>query len=424
MESYAQVLNYAIPFFTLLILIEFIIGRFMGRTTIRSMDTISSLSSGMTNIIKDVLKLTVVIVSYDWMVSNLALFEIEATWALVLIAFVGKDFAGYWNHRIEHVVNVFWNRHIIHHSSEEFNLACALRQSISGITSIFVIFYLPMAILGVPTEIIAIVAPIHLFSQFWYHTTLINKMGFLEYIIVTPSHHRVHHAINPEYLDKNYSQIFIIWDKIFGTFQPELKDVPPVYGVKVPVQTWNPFLISIKHIWGIAKDAWRTRNIWDKIRIWFMPTGWRPDDVKAKYPIEYTEDPYAQVKYNPEASVSLQIWSWVQLLINLTLMLYLFSQIADVTFYQALMYAGFLAVSIFSYTTLMDRSIHALWLEGIKVAIGFYLMYYMEGWFFLDNALPSGSVFIGAYLIISLLVVAAFVILDIRKDEVSVSEAS
>ncbi|MGG7215415.1 sterol desaturase family protein, partial [Clostridium nigeriense] len=133
-------------------------------------------------------------------------------------------------------------------SSEDFNLACALRQSISTIVKVFTIFLLPAALLGVPTNVIAIVAPLHLFAQFWYHTQHIDKMGWLEKIIVTPSHHRVHHALNPEYLDKNYGQIFIFWDKWFGTYQEELPTVKPVYGITRPVQTWNPIKINFMHM--------------------------------------------------------------------------------------------------------------------------------------------------------------------------------
>ncbi|MEL7401391.1 MAG: sterol desaturase family protein, partial [Pseudomonadota bacterium] len=260
METYASVLNYAIPGFILLIAIEWLAGLAMGTQTIRSMDTIASLSSGLTNIIKDVLGLTVIVVGYSWLVSKVALFEIEATWIAFGLAFVGKDFAGYWQHRLSHRINIFWNEHIIHHSSEEFNLACALRQSISTIVSAWAILYLPLALIGVPAKVIAIAAPIHLFAQFWYHTRLIGRMGFLEAIIVTPSHHRVHHAMNPEYLDRNFAQIFIIWDKLFGTFQKELPEVPPVYGIKRPARTWNPFLIGFQHLWLLVKDAWRTRS--------------------------------------------------------------------------------------------------------------------------------------------------------------------
>lgn len=415
MEAYASVLNYAIPFFFTMILIEFAAGWMMGVKTIRSMDTISSLSSGMTNIVKDVLGLTVVIIGYGYMVEHLALFEIQTTWVLVVLAFVGKDFAGYWTHRFEHVVNVFWNRHIIHHSSEEFNLACALRQNVSTIFGIFFFLYIPLALLGVPQKVIAVVAPIHLFAQFWYHTTLIKKMGFLEHIIVTPSHHRVHHAINDEYIDKNFSQIFIIWDKMFGTFQKELDDVPAVYGVKKPVQTWNPFLINFMHMWQIAKDSFRTEKLWDKIRIWFMPTGWRPKDMQEKYPIAITTNPYTREKYDTEASTSFKIWHWAQLIIMNVFILYLFNNIAAFDFTDILLYGGFVGWSIFSYTTLMDRNIHALWMEILKLVFGFVLIYKMGGWYQLDSYVGFGTYMVAAYLFLSLIMTTGYVI-DFRRS--------
>jgi len=144
----------------------------------------------------------------------------------------------------------------------------------------------------VPATVIAIVAPLHLFAQFWYHTQHIGRMGFLEKIIVTPSHHRVHHAINPEYIDKNYGQIFIFWDKWLGTFQEELSTVPAVYGITRPVHTWNPIRINFMHLWLLMQDAWRTKDWKDKFRIWWMPTGWRPADMTEQYPVLKIEDPY------------------------------------------------------------------------------------------------------------------------------------
>ncbi len=416
MEAYAQVLNIAIPVFFILIVIEYLFGLTKGVKTIRSMDTISSLSSGMSNILKDVLGLTIKIVTYGFLVKWFAVFDIKATWLLVVLAFIGKDFAGYWVHRIEHMVNVFWNRHIVHHSSEEFNLSCALRQSISGFTSIFVIFYLPMAILGVPQSVIAVVAPLHLFAQFWYHTTLIKRMGFLEYIIVTPAHHRVHHAINPEYIDKNFSQIFIVWDKLFGTFQEELDEVPAVYGTKKPAATWNPFLINFQHIWQLAKDAWHAQSYWDKFRLWFMPTGWRPKDVAERFPIEIIEDPYSQVKYETKASFSMIVWSWVKLIITVAFILYLFNHIGVIPWLDVLLYGGFTALAIFSYTTLMDRSVHAFWLEILTSALGFTLMYKMGGWFMIDDYFSFGSTVVAAYFVLSVIVVSYFVLFDIRLD--------
>src|ERR1700733_6636400 len=213
------------PIFLLLVLFEKWWGWYKGKDTVRNMDMISSLSSGVTNVTKDVLGLSIAIITHSWLTSKVAIYHIHATWLTYIIAFIVIDFAGYWVHRWSHHINLFWNLHIIHHSSEEFNLACALRQSISMFVNPFTFLLLPAAILGVPSEVIATVGPLQLFAQFWYHTQHIKKMGFLEHIIVTPSHHRVHHAINKEYLDKNYGQIFIFWDKWFGTYQEELSSV-------------------------------------------------------------------------------------------------------------------------------------------------------------------------------------------------------
>ena len=267
MNFYVQSLFIAIPSFVILIVIEIIVSRIKGINVNEHEDMISSLSSGITNTTKDAFKVGIVLISYAWLVDNIAVYKIEPLWLAVLIAFIVQDFTGYWMHRLNHRVNMFWNRHIIHHSSEEFNLSCALRQSISIIFKFSAVLMIPAALLGIPATIFVVLAPIHLFMQFWYHTRLINKMGIFEHIIVTPSHHRVHHAINPEYLDKNYSQIFIIWDKLFGTFQPELKEVPPVYGTLRPVSTWNPVIINFKHVWQIIKDAWRSEKFIDKLKI-------------------------------------------------------------------------------------------------------------------------------------------------------------
>ena len=307
MSFFTQSLFIAIPIFFILIVTEILISKKKGIKVNRPIDMISSLSSGVTNTTKDGLKFGIVLISYSWLVEHFTLYKLEPVWAAVVVAFVVQDFTGYWMHRLNHRVNVFWNRHIIHHSSEEFNLSCALRQSISETVHFGAILMIPAAILGVPANIFAVLAPIHLFMQFWYHTRLIDKMGWLEKIIVTPSHHRVHHAINPQYIDKNYGQILIIWDKMFGSFQPELNSVEPVYGILRPVKTWNPVIINYKHLWQLIQDAFFAERIWDKIRIWFMPTGWRPEDVAIKYPIYTIEDPSRQEKYDTNISKSLSL---------------------------------------------------------------------------------------------------------------------
>src|SRR6185503_14436362 len=215
MAQYGQILLFAMPAFLFLVLFEKWYGWRKGKDTVRNMDMISSLSSGVTNVTKDVLGLAIAIGIYPFMLKYPAVTTIDNTIIVYVLTFIIIDFLGYWVHRLSHKVNLFWNLHVIHHSSEEFNLACALRQSISSFFNLFTVLLLPAAVLGIPQDVINIVAPIQLFAQFWYHTQHIGKMGFLEKIIVTPSHHRVHHAINKEYIDKNYGQIFIFWDKWF-----------------------------------------------------------------------------------------------------------------------------------------------------------------------------------------------------------------
>ena len=380
---YITTLNIAIPIFVSLILIEILYAKMTEQGyVIRSMDTLSSLCSGLTNVIRDVLGLTLIVVSYGYLVDNFALFKIESSFIIYILAFIGIDFAGYWVHRINHSINYFWNHHIIHHSSEEFNLACALRQSISNFFSLTFVFLIPTAILGIPTEVVTFLAPIHLFAQYWYHTRLIGKLGFLEYVIVTPSHHRVHHAINKEYLDKNLSQVFIIWDKVFGTFQEELDDVPPVYGVKRPLRSWNPILINFSHLFLLLKDAWRTDNIIDKFRIWFMPTGWRPKDVEKKYPIESIDSPLDYKKYYPKLSMKFQIWSWIQYFIIFSFMMYFINNLHFLTLLEGFIFASFLFISIYSLTSLMDKNSMAWIYELLRSIIGIISIFIFGEWFY------------------------------------------
>ncbi len=414
METYANALLIAIPFFVGLVLLEILYGHFIKDQKHNVMDTVSSLSSGLTNIVKDSLGLVLVLVSYPFLLEHLALFQMESGWAVWVLAFICIDFAGYWNHRLSHHVNIFWNQHVIHHSSEEFNLACALRQSVSNIFGYFALLLLPAAVLGVPNEIIAILAPIHLFAQFWYHTQHIGKMGWLEYIIVTPSQHRVHHAINPEYIDKNLGQIFCVWDRIFGTFQEELEDVPPQYGVLKPAATWNPILINFQHVWRLLLDAWRTQNWWDKLRIWFMPTGWRPSDVVGKYPISKIENVYQFSKYQPKTTNALKGYSIFQLLFNTCLMLFMFYNYSEIGFTNLLLYGAYVFVGIYGYTTLMDKRDYAVWIELFRGVAGLLLIVLTGDWFGINAHFSWGSVLVGLYFLITALAGCYFTFIETK----------
>ena len=397
METYGKVLMYAIPVFLLLVVFEKWYGWKKGKDTVQVMDMISSLMSGITNVTKDVLGLSVAIISYGWLVKHLAIMHVENNLAVIFISFMALDFSGYWIHRIQHTTNIFWNAHIIHHSSEEFNLACALRQSISVFFKIFTFFLLPAAVLGVPGEVIAVVAPLHLFMQFWYHTQHIDRMGILEKIIVTPSHHRVHHAINPEYIDRNYSQIFIFWDMLFGTFQEEKKEIIPVYGITRPASTWNPIKINFQHLWLLMKDAWHTNQWKDKLKIWFMPTGWRPADVEEKFPVYKISDVYHFNKFNPHHSKAMEIWSVFQLLLMLPYLFYLFGNIASIGSPGIFYYGLFIFLSVYSLTELMDGNKYAIVWEIIKTSYVIWLIVDQQGWFGaekISSVIPAIIIFV------------------------------
>ena len=432
MSDYTIAVKYAMFFFMITMFIEWLSSKFLKQKVYNLPDTISSISSGMTNNLKSILKLTVVIISYQWMYEHFAVFDIEASWWVYIIAFIGIDFANYWTHRWNHEFNILWNRHIIHHSSEEYNLACALRQSISSIIQIYFFLYIPLAVIGIPGKVMSILLPLHLFAQFWYHTRLINKMGFLEKIIVTPSHHRVHHAVNDIYIDKNYSAIFIFWDFIFGTFQAELKNEPPIYGIKKPANTWNPIIINFMHLFQLFEDAFRTKKWKDKFRIWFMPTGWRPNDVENKYPIILANIENKK-KYKTSTTTFLNLWSSLQLLIHLGMqfhIIYLISYLDISTnstygifsaFEILILYGLFFVSSIAAFTSLMDNSYHSLIIETLKNIIGFSLLIYFPEVLNIYRDIEIPFVLPVVYLIISQSITVYFIIKFSKDKKLSFS---
>jgi hypothetical protein len=240
-------------------------------------------------------------------------------------------------------------------------------------------------------------------------------MGILEHILVTPSHHRVHHAINPEYIDKNHSQIFIIWDKLFGTFQAELPNVPPVYGITRPVETWNPIKINFQHLWLLIQDAWRTQHIGDKFRIWFMPTGWRPSDIVDKYPVKKVEDVYNFEKYYPVSSSLLNTWAWVQFVFTTFLVFYLFANLGRLGGQNILLYGGFIFLTVYSYTELMDRNPSAMFWEIFKNIFGISIIVFWGDWFKISEAILGGKYLILIYFVLSTFITAYFVYFDIKQ---------
>ena len=403
MNTYASILLWVVPGFMVLMTVEALYGHFTNKQTYSFMDTLSSLSSGITNVLKDSLGLVLVILSYPYILDTIAVFDLESSVMLYVVAFICIDFASYWNHRLNHKVNIFWNRHVIHHSSEEFNLACALRQSISAWIGFGAFFLIPAAFFGVPAQLITLLAPIHLFAQFWYHTQHIGKLGFLEYIIVTPSQHRVHHAINPIYIDKNLSAIFCIWDRAFGTFQEELDEEPPVYGVLKPVNTWNPLLINFQHAFNVIQDAYNTSSFKDKLRIWFMPTGWRPNDVVKKFPRNIITDHNNREKYSPNYSNFMKFTAIFHF-ISINFLLYFFlSNISIIETDLRLIFGLIIFISVFGFTSLLDLQSWAPFFEVIRSISTILILYSINDYSLFVNY-PTEFSLIIAYFILSSLI--------------------
>ncbi|WP_271104484.1 sterol desaturase family protein [Pseudomonas tohonis] len=275
---------YAVPFFFLLIGIELLADRWRGVRTYRTADAINSLSAGVLSTTSGLLTKAVGVLTYTYAWQHLALFELRADGPWVwLFAFVFYDFCYYWNHRLGHERNVLWAAHSVHHQSEEYNLSTALRQTSTGFLFGW-IFYLPMAVAGVPPLVFLTVAALNLLYQFWVHTRHVPKLGWFEWFFISPSNHRVHHAQNAVYMDRNYGGVFILWDRLFGTFQEELDEEPVVFGVTTPLASWNPIWANLQFYSVLWRDAVRAGSWWDRLRIWFMRTGWRPADVALKYP--------------------------------------------------------------------------------------------------------------------------------------------
>jgi sterol desaturase/sphingolipid hydroxylase (fatty acid hydroxylase superfamily) len=279
-----QVIVLATPVFLLLIALEYAWGLARGRNTYRLNDALSSIGLGVMSQLTGLFGQLWLIGIYTLAYTQLALWQwpVESLWTWV-VALLFYDFCYYWLHRGGHRVAVLWAAHAVHHQSEDYNLSTALRQTSSGFLLAW-IFYLPMAIAGVPPLVFAVVGLIDLLYQFWVHTQQVGKLGWFDRWFCAPSNHRVHHAVNDRYLDRNYGGILILWDRLFGSYADEDDKDPIVYGTRAPLQSFNPVWANLQVYAALAADSWRAANWGDKLRVWLKPPGWRPADVAAKWP--------------------------------------------------------------------------------------------------------------------------------------------
>ncbi len=297
----AQIIVLATPIFLAAIAFEWWLGRRRGRDTYRASDALSSIGLGIMSQLTGLAGQAVLLGIYVLAWERLRIFDLSAgDWRVWVAGLVLYDFLYYWNHRLGHRVAFFWAAHVVHHQSEDYNLSTALRQPSTYFLGNW-IFYLPMALLGFPPLVYAVVALVDLLYQFWVHTQQVGRLGWFDRWFCAPSNHRVHHAVNDRYVDRNYGGIFLVWDRLFGSYEPEHEDEPCVYGSRAPLQSWDPIRANLQVYAALWHDSRHARSWADKLRVWLRPPGWRPADVAERFPKPAFDIARVQ-RYDPPAS--------------------------------------------------------------------------------------------------------------------------
>ncbi|HET9514412.1 MAG TPA: sterol desaturase family protein [Gemmatimonadales bacterium] len=278
-----------------------------------------------------------------------------------IVVFLLVDLCYYWSHRLSHEVNLLWAGHVVHHSSEEYNLTVALRQS--SLHGLFTwVFYAPLALLGVPWLMFAVCHGLNLIYQFWIHTREIQRLGPLEWFMNTPSHHRVHHGVNPKYQDRNYAGVLIIWDRLFGSFTPEEEE--PVYGITRPLGSWNPLWANVHVFVEIFRAAWQTRRWRDKLKVIFGPPSWRPADLGG--PVTIPEVRRATFrKFDPEIPAAIRRYTFVQFVVALLAAVALLRYARELTPLQIGVVAFYITLTLSNLGSLLEG---ARWVGAMEVA--------------------------------------------------------
>jgi sterol desaturase/sphingolipid hydroxylase (fatty acid hydroxylase superfamily) len=352
----------AIPVFILLILLELVITRVQEKEYYRLSDSINDLSCGIIDQVLEIFLKTALFAGYIFIYGHYRLASVPGSVAAWVLCFLGVDFLYYWFHRTSHEVNAFWAAHVVHHQSEEYNLAVALRQGALQ-SSFSWIFYLPLALIGFPPLMFLTVSSIDTLYQFWIHTRAIGRLGPLEWVLNTPSNHRVHHGRNPKYIDRNHGGILIVWDRLFGTYQREEEE--PAYGITTPLASWNPVWANLHYWVELAAKARRTSRLADRVRLYLKPPGWQPAELGGFQPAPEVDPRY--VKYETAAPVGLALYVFVQFLVVLAgATALLFRQDA---LSLGLRSAGavFIVVTLVALGGLLDRRPWAFSLEALRV---------------------------------------------------------
>ncbi|MDH5366886.1 MAG: sterol desaturase family protein [Cyclobacteriaceae bacterium] len=368
----------SIPLFFILIGIELLIERFSSNKYYRINDALTNINCGVIQQITGIFFKVLSVGFYQYVFENFALLELNQTWWYWILLFIGVDFLYYWAHRVSHEVNLFWGGHVVHHQSEDYNLSVAIRQSTFQVVWTF-FFYIPLAILGFNTIDFVFIMGLNLIYQFWIHTETIGKMGWFEIVFNTPSHHRVHHGRNPKYIDRNHAGVFIIWDKMFGTFQKE--EERPTYGITKPLNSWNPLWANIEPYVNIWKHLILIKGIGNKIKYLFKKPGWLPQEMGG-YQSAPELDNASYVKYSTTTTLTLNWYVLFQFTLALTGTAYFLFKQDDYTLYEKGLISSIIIITITNGGLLFEENKRAKPLELSRIIvlslIGLYLSYLFD----------------------------------------------
>lgn len=344
-----NVYSWISPLVVSMIVLEIAYNRFRKKDYIPFADAITNLGTGIGNQCMNLLVAFIVITTFGYLY-DYRLMTIPTTVPNFILLLVLFDFLFYWYHRHNHTINILWAAHMSHHTSEEFNTFVAVRASITQRLFSFIYMW-PLALLGFKPDAIYAASAVQLLIAFWHHTRFIGKMGWYEILFNTPSYHRVHHAINQKYLDKNFGEIFIIWDKMFGTYAKEEEE--PIYGALTPIKSWDPNKIYV-HYWKFLwDDMIQTKKMSDKIRLWFMPLGWRPEDRKNVYRERINEHTFK--KFTTEVNKETKLYLTFQSVVLLFIMGVTINLSLPLTVGDRLMFSGLIWLGITNWGATLEK---------------------------------------------------------------------
>ncbi|MBN8222504.1 MAG: sterol desaturase family protein [Spirochaetes bacterium] len=360
-------------------------------------EAVANIGTAIGNQTSNLLVAVLIFWGYGYIYENIAPYKIPTNWWSGAILLVLIDFLFYWCHRFGHRVNLFWAAHSPHHSAEEFNFGVALRASVTMRLYSF-LFFLPLPFMGFEPVFIYGMVGIHLFMSFWHHTRVIGKMPYFEIIFNSPSHHRVHHGTNAQYLDKNYSEFLIIWDKFFGTFEPEGEEV--CFGVLDHPKSYNPVTINFHHFKVVAKLSWQAPYFWDKIKVWFMPPEWMPRGLdtspKKKLGMTIAE----QVRYAAVSFPASVPYLALHVALGLGYMLLVISPKSPLAGWERAAGSGLIWLMIISWGGILESRRWAPYLEAIRViGMSGSIVYMLQKY---GKSMPLAEYALGAFTILCL----------------------